>query len=74
MNELQFFLLGLLVVVPSLITWFVTNETHDRNYKSMVRQYRDAMETLGQANRALRDEKQELIDELSLYQQWEKQK
>jgi uncharacterized ion transporter superfamily protein YfcC len=70
----QLLMIAALVVIVALITWFVTNETHERNYKSMVRQYRDAMETLGKANQRLRDEKQELIDELSFYQQWEKQK
>lgn len=68
----QFFYLCVLVVIVGLITYFMTAESFDRRYKEMVRQYRDAMETLGQANQRLRDEKQELIDELSHAQHMER--
>jgi len=65
MNEMQLFMLAVLVIVTALITYFLTSEAFDRQYREMVRQYRDAMETLGQANQKLRDEKQQLIDELA---------
>lgn len=69
---MQFFMLVVLVVVPSLITYFLSSESFDRRYKEMVRQYRDAMETLGQANQQLRADKEQLVNELAHYQQREK--
>lgn len=69
---MQFFMIAVIVIVTALIVYFLVSESFDRRYKEMVRQYRDAMETLGQANRELRREKQELIDELSHAQHMER--